>query len=594
MHAPFGSRDEAGALRLVRLSMLGLVCAVGALALLVALTVPYHATDAFVYGSWSRRIADTGSYHLDGIGNAFLSRPLFLASQGWLWHIVGVHEWMGRVFSLGFGVLLVASVAWLAKDVMPALLAAIVLLAIPEFIQNAFSGLTDVPGTGLTALAAGLMWKRPEGASRALLLVAVAAAAVLAKSTMLPAVVGLGLAHLVGPRRELPARMMWGCVPLAVGVAMALAYDATQAHYLHQGLYTFLTGGNAADPHGAATANLNLRINEQGLQSVVLGVEWLGPYLVLPLLFGGTYALARIARLRHRSAATLAAPVAVIASALLPWLASDVGGRTVGSFDTSRPAAVLLTVALLVPIWLARHCPEDRAPTSVDLARWVVWSIPTLVAWEQVAPYNVRYVAGVWAPLTLLIGAGIWIAALGTAARLQARLGAHAATAGAAVLAVSLVMAVVDLRNFDALGARPDGSINAARFFGDIGVRGWWHPARARTAADPQLGDMLAATRAAAGDRGRVLTNDGRYGFFFPGRLRVDFPPSCSAARGFAAISLIVNVLSPLSEDRFRRLSPAARRVLERGRPDPRRLSHCPGLRQVAATRGSFVVFAHG
>jgi hypothetical protein len=103
---------------------------------------------------------------------------------------------------------------------------------------------------------------------------------------------------------------------------------------------------------------------------------------------------------------------------------------------------------------------------------------------------------------------------------------------------------------------------------------------------------MLAATRAAAGPTGRVLTNDGRYGFFFPGRVRVGFPPSCREAGGYAAVALILNVLTPLSRDRFDRLSPAAVAVLEAGRPDPARLTRCPGLRRTVFVPGSFVVFA--
>lgn len=583
--------EETRAFAGVRAAMLALLVATGAAALVLAVTVPYHATDAFVFGSWSRRIADTGAVHFPDVGNSFLARPLFLVTQGWLWHVFGVHEWIGRLESLAFGALLVVALMALARGLAPAALAAVVLLAVPEFAQNAFSGLTDVPGAALTAAAAAVLWRRPEGRWRAVALAALACAAVLAKSTMLPAVAGLGLAHLIGARATLSRRLVWGGLPLAAGVLAALAYDAAEAARLGQDLYTFMTGGTTVvDPNVDATADLIAQTNAQGRLSVVLGVEWLGPYLVLPLLFAGAYALARIPGLDHRRAVTAAAPLAVVACVVLPWLASDVGDRTVGPLDPSRPAALLVTLALVVPIWLARHCPAERAPSRRVLARLVVWAAPTLLAWEQVAPYNARYVAGVWVPLVLLIASAFWMAALGTAARSAAS--RRAPAAGAAVLALALALAVVDLRNFDALGARPDGSINAARFVADIGWGGWFDAERARAAADPQLGGMLAATRAAAGPHGRVFTNDGRFGFFFGGRARVGLPPTCASTRPYAAVALLLNVLAPLSESRYGRLSPAARDVLRRGRADPGLLERCGHLRRIAGAPGSFVVFA--
>jgi len=232
-------------MRLVHAAMLALLAAVGLAALFVALTVPYHATDAFVYGSWSRRIADTGQFHLPGIGNNFLSRPFFLVSQGWLWRVFGFHEWIGRLWSLAFGVLLVGCLLRLARARgrrvgAQAALAALVLLAVPEFAQGAFAGLTDVPAAALTALVAVLLWTVRPSPWRVAAIVVVTAAAVLTKSTILPAVVGVGLAHLVGPRESLGRRLATGAIPAAAGVALALGYDLTQAHYVHQDLYTFL------------------------------------------------------------------------------------------------------------------------------------------------------------------------------------------------------------------------------------------------------------------------------------------------------------------------------------------------------------------
>jgi len=578
-------------MRLVHAAMLALLAAVGLAALFVALTVPYHATDAFVYGSWSRRIADTGQFHLPGIGNSYLSRPFFLVTQGWLWRAFGLHEWIGRLWSLCFGLLLVWSLLRLAareRLTEPrAVLAAVVLLAIPEFAQGAFAGLTDVPAASLTALIAVLLWTVVPGRRRWAALVIVAALATLTKSTILPAVVGVGLAHLVGPRGELRSRLLWGCVPVAVGVLVALVYDATQASYLHQGLYQFLTGGNAADPHLQQTVDLNRQVNQQGRQSVVLGLEWLGPYLVLPLLFAGAYALGRLGGWAHRRAATLAAPVAIVLSVLLPLLASSAGDRTVSPFDPKRPAALLFTLALVVPLWLARDCPEDETPSRVDLGRWVVWAVPTLIAWIQVAPENVRYVAGVWVPLVLLIAAVLWCAARGAAERLGAPRGAWV---GAAVIAAVLCTALADLRNFDALGARPDGSINAWRTVSDLGLSGWFHPSRARSAADPQLGGMLLATQRAAGAGGTVLTNDGRYVFFFPGRVTVRTPRSCADASHYGVVALVTNDLGLLARSRFDRLAPDTRRLIARGAPDPQKLAGC--LRTVASVPGSYAVFS--
>jgi len=497
---------------LARRLLVGLLCAVGALALLLAIAVPFHATDALIYGRWSKEIAQAGHFTFPDVGNAYLHRPLFYASQGWLWWIFGVHEWMGRILALAIGVLFVWTTAALAggdrRLPFAGAVTAAVMLACPEVMLLGFSGLTDVPVAAFCGAAAAALWAgRTDARWRIGAVAAAGAAAMLTKPSAVPALVALGVVHLVvGERREWRSRLVRGSVPLALGTAVALAYDQSQASRLHQSLNDFLHGAiPATDPLYNRIAAFYLHLRSNARETVVLPFQWLGPYLGVPLIFGLTYGGLRVIGLAHRMAATVAAVLAAVGCWVLPIAAGQ--GVTSGPFDNDRPVAALMTIVLAVAMFAARRCPDVRAPSRTLLARLLLWAIPMTVVWVAQAPDNTRYLSPVWPALFALMGLGIVIAVRG------------AGRWAPVVLAVVALGAVADLRNLDNLHATPSGEVSAWTFARSISAGDVFHSERLRAAADPQLSNHGAADEPrSAGDgdpapaRGRGLPASSGHG----------------------------------------------------------------------------------
>jgi 4-amino-4-deoxy-L-arabinose transferase-like glycosyltransferase len=502
----------------------------------VAVWVPFHATDALTYGHWSRLIELGGPVGDLSLGAGYLHRPLVYVVQGWLWELLGFHEWIGRLWSLCFLLVLVWAVWRLAASdrggALAGGIAALALIATPDVVQLGASGLTDVPVAATVGLAGvlvlGVAGPRNRWALAAAIVAATVAAA-LAKPSSFIALFGVGLALFIplAPRRELVQRLLWRGVPLAGGALLGLVWPVIQAGRLDMGIGDFLRGGNA-DTISAAVYSFYEELNAQSRSSFILAMEWLGPYLTLPLIFAIIYAALRLAARPHRLAATIAAPAAAVLSWLLPFVA-DTSGGAVGPYSLDRPIAVVATVALFLPLWLSRECPDEEAPTRAHLARMVLWALPPTLAWIASAPFNTRYLSPAWVPLYALIAAALWTALRGVAA-------ARGWRWAWVVAAILIVIAVVDLRNLDGLGQRTDGSIDAARTVRALGVTGWFDPARARAAADPSLGALVDDTSAAMRAPGRLIGADGRLGFYWPTRATRAEPQRCADLRGYRTL----------------------------------------------------------
>ena len=109
-------------------------------------------------------------------------------------------------------------------------------------------------------------------------------------------------------------------------------------------------------------------------------------------------------------------------------------------------------------------------------------------------------------------------------------------------------LAIFDLRNLDGLGNRPDGSNNAVRTVRSLGVSGWFEPDRARAAADPGLAALHDAVGTALERRGgRLVSLDGRLGFYWPRNAVRAEPQRCEQLRGY---SLLVVTQSRTGLDR--------------------------------------------
>ena len=422
-----------------------------------------------------------------------------------------------------------------------------------------------------------------------------AALAILAKPSALPAVAGLALALLVKPRGDW--KRDWAA--LAVGGVVALGWDAWQAHEIGTGFVSFLQGADSDLAEGVVSYYQQL--NAQSRASFILGAGWVGPYLLLLLLFGLVYGAGRaLPGWTHRRAATVAAPAAIAGAVLLPFVA----GGDVGPFDYAKPVALVGSVLLIVPLWWSRDCPEEAAPSRPHLLRMLIWAVPPAVAWIVSAPFQTRYLSPAWAPLFVLMAAATWTVVRGT---MQRRNGRELALG---VVAVLCVMAIFDLRNLDGLGARTDGTINAASAVRELGVTGWFDRDRAERAADPDLAALHAAVDQAMARPGRLVTLDGRVGFWYPQRTvraEAQRAPPCAASRRSSSCS------PPSASTRSTSASsprPSAPRPPAATRPTPRsgsaavtrawrssrsgpgssRSSRCGGERTAPADRGG----AHG
>lgn len=561
----------------IRRLLLAVVAGVAALTALVALLVPYHDTDALLYGAWSRDMAAGEGFHADGTPTLLFNRPLFYVLQAGLWAI-SFDERLGRLLALVFAALLLWAVMRLAGGGSRAPVAGVALLAIPDVVRYAGAGLTDVPAAALVALVAVALWREPPWRVLPLLIGLAAAAAVLAKPTALPALAGLALAHLVGPREGLRERVLTGVAPLAIGVALALGFDALEARRAGLSLADFLRSGSDG---------LFGELSDQLRREAILSLGWIGPYLRLPLVFALVYAALRALGAEHRRGVPIALAAALVAGLALPMAARSGDGVAVGLLSSDNPGARVGSAALAVLLGLGRWAPASAIPDRLALTRALVWATPAVVAWAAGAPYYTRFLAPAWPPLVLLMAAVLAAGLAGAAARHRAL-----AAAGAAVLCA---LALLDLRNLDSIGSRPDGTINAARVFGEgVGVGDLLDAEAMRRVADPALAGSLSATRELAGPRGRVVATDARFDFFFGDRVRVGVPVRCGELRGIDAFLLLTERTRLGDPTRLAGLTARERLINDPDGPvNPAFWSRCrdPRVRVAVARPGAYVLF---
>jgi hypothetical protein len=542
------------------LAVQAFVVAILALSLFLALVVPFHATDALVYGQWSRYIGEHGGRFLfDAVGYPPYSRPLYYAPQGWLWAGLGAHEWIGRLESLLFYAVLLWSVFRLGRDrSLPPYapwLALLALFACPDVVVQAIAGQTDVPVAAMIALVALLLWRYPARAWTAAAIVLVAALAVLSKATALPALVGLGAGFLLGDRAGLTKRITFGVVPLAAGTLLGLVYGVLMARHFGLALNEFLggvagpanlahdTASTATDVVGAAgsatgdapssasrVGSAVTSFTSSDRPDILLRIEWLGPYVRMIAVYALVYAIARVVAVPHRIAAFVALGLGLVGY----WIGPSVLAGGAGVLDTSG-GALVGSVLLIVPLAAVAWCPPEQQASRLLLARLLTWGIPPLLAWGLFGILgDTRTLSPAWPALFVLLGA---VVAMGVAA-----LSVRSALIGGAAVVLLLGLALLDFRNYDGLGSRPDGSLSAIRGLKDLTPGTWTDATKARSAADPQLGGIVADTRTARRPGTRVWSNDGRQGFYFLGQTTVAPPPqTCDELRGYGALSVLLN-----------------------------------------------------
>jgi hypothetical protein len=482
----------------------------------VALVMPYRLWDSFAFGAWSRSIAETGSLWAGATGLS-VSRPLFYVPQGLIWQYLSEDESAGRMLSLGFAALLLASV-WVVARLLAAeqpqraflpALAVLVLLSSAVLATYAAAGMTDVPVAAASAATAAALWSHLD-ARLVLPLAAVGGAAtVLAKPSGLLALGGLALATIVLRGRSSAP----GLVGVALGLCIALAYDAWHAARLDTGFVDLLRAGNDDfwRERGASVR-----------WETFVSAGWLGDGARLLVVYGLAYALSRVAGARTQIALGVAAGVAVAWSIGGPLAAGDGVGYPFDATVLGIAAWLALTVALVAAAVFAKG--DDPLSRRV-YAALLLWLAPTALVWVTQRPDELRLLAPAWPPFALLAAAALTSASLALLRRRPAF--AVVPAAAAAVIALANIVSV------DGLGR--DGW----RSLLDLGPSGWNDTAEMENFAYGPFSYHLELARENVGDGDRIVSSDGRLQYFFPGRVEVVYARTCSELDGARFFSFL-------------------------------------------------------
>ena len=484
-------------------------------AIFVAVVLPYRYWDSLAFGSWSRSIAE-GRGLWDNASVFGLSRPVVYVPQGLAWRYLDDGDWVGRLYSISFGVALLIAVwllaGWLSRrDTAAPVARSIsmgVLLGSAVFAGLLAAGMTDIPVAAGSAATAAVLWKAPN---RWLLILAaaLAAATVLAKASGLIALAGLAAAALVlNGRRAVP-----GVVGVVLGVGVALVYDTWQASRIGRSLTDFLSAGNEQywlDRGAAARWDALAR------------AEWLGASVRLVIVYGLVHGLARAAGARPRIALAAAAAGALAWTIAGPLVADDDAPYPFDGSVVGLVCWLVIAVAIGAAPFLAGDDPVDR---RVYLAL-VVWLAPTGIVWATSRADEVRHLAPVWPAFVLLASA-----ALVSVSFALARLRPSAVVVPA--LAV-LILALANIPSIDGLGRQ------GWRGLLDLGSSGWTDQAEVENYAWGPFSYVVNLARQNVGASELIVTSDGRLSYFFPGRTEVRYARTCGELEGTRFFSFLM------------------------------------------------------
>ena len=548
----FDLRVAAGLIALV-------AAAAFALALIVAVQLPYGEWDAMSFGAWSRLIATHWPHiRFSSVGAEDYQRPLFYFLQGTVWAVFGFHQALGRVLSLLFSATLAGALGFIGwktagrRDAaLTAALAVGLLTLSPVFERYIASGLSDVPVAAMVALTAAIVFVRARLRVALPLLAAASAATVLAKPPGLVSLAALAGANLIGPTLERRRRATTSGA-IGLGAVIALIYDELQAHSVHLGLHAFLTTGN--DGFYAALASEHRR-------ATLLDTAWLGANVRPILVFALVYALARVARASHRASVLAGFVAASIWTIVGPHLAHSGDGIPIGS------AQGLALLALVACLLFALEAPAESIPSQADLLRLLVWAVPPAAVWAVYAVYDVRLLSAAWPPLILLLARSTAPAFAGAAAQ-RRRL-------ALALPAVALaVLVFLGTEQINGLGSHGWTTLQA----------GLGNPAAMENLA--LGGDFeaeLAALRPQVQPGDTLVTDDYRLPFWFREHSFTN-PTDCAAVRALTGPKLLV-VLESDEE-----------RAIYGAKASGSYWANCPGahLTPVAERPGAFAILSSG
>jgi 4-amino-4-deoxy-L-arabinose transferase-like glycosyltransferase len=479
-------------------------------AFLLAVVIPIHAQDALTFGEWSRLISEHWHFHYASATVQEYGRPLFYVLQGCIWGALGFNETYGRVLSGLFSVSLLGGLVWLVRDRkwgrLAGMFAALALISTPVFAEQVVSGLTDIPVAALVALTGTLVCGRRPELVGALAAGVAAALAMLAKPSALLALAGLAAAQLLVDE-SWRSRLLHRVAPIAAGIGVGLVYAALQADYVHQGLRSFLQAGvNTAYYRSLA---------DEARRYAVLDGAWFGDGLRVAAFFAVAYVLLRLARVPQRLSVAVGVPVALVCSWLGPWIAAGQDSVTVGSLHSVGAGVAAAGTGLFLTAGVLGY--QNAAATRRELLRFVVWALPTAIAWAIYGAYDFRLLAPAWPPLLALVV----LAAL-PAATAFARRGALALAVPVALFAVVVAENVYNLD-----GLHRSGWDELQR------TDDWLDRDQTRAIVLPALSRALVVVRRELRPHDLLISPEGAFRFYFPGRVEQSFPNSCNDLRRF-------------------------------------------------------------
>jgi hypothetical protein len=486
-------------------------------ALLLAVTVPYHDWDSFDFGAWSKQIAQGGSLDPLTAGRQGSGRPLFYLLQGGVWAVTGVSFTAGRVLSLVVALMLILAVAGIASQlartrerrVLQTALAAVFVVAVAPFAQEAIAGKSDVPAAALVATVIYLALRRKDRPRDAVLLAVAALIAVLAKPTVITELLGLGVWLALEPSRPLRRRIRWSVAPLTAGLALGFVYELVMALRFHTGLVSYLETGTS-DGIWAQRA-----VAERWHAALRLDV--FGAGLRLPLAFAIVYCVVRTAGLAHRRAMP-----AALAAGLAWTIGGPIGaGVPGGAFSTPEVGFAFVGFAVLL---LGAVLGQAPGPDRSDAALLAATGLPALALWDYGIAYADRLASPAWPALVVMIAV---VCALGVEG--LRRLGPTAALAPIPVLAVAVWLSLATLDGFH-------GPIWSE--YRSLGLAGVQDKQRTLNVVLPSLQSALATAEPYPG---RMSVSDPRFVWFRPNGTTTTTALKCSDLDGYQVFVLLTS-----------------------------------------------------
>jgi 4-amino-4-deoxy-L-arabinose transferase-like glycosyltransferase len=391
------------------------------------------------------------------------------------------------------------------------LLAMLALLATPVFAFQMVAGLTDVPVAAFIALAGALVWGRRPTPARAVAAAVAAALAMLTKPSALLALIGLALAQLL-VSESWRGRLLYRIAPLCAGLAAGLAYDLTQARYVHQSLRTFLQSGVTSDYYRS--------LADAARRYALLDGNWFGDGLRVAAFFALLYAVLRLAGVHHRLAVLVGVPSALAASWLGPWFAAHQDRVAVGALHSPGAAAAAIGTAAFLLLGVSGDRAAD--PSRGELARFAVWALPSAAAWGIYGAYDARLLAPAWPPLLALIVLSALPAATAVARR--------GPLAVALPFALFAVVVASNVYNLD--GLHKSGWDQLRR------TDDWLNRDQTRAIVLPALSRSLVIVRREMRPGDSMISPEGAFRFFYPGHVAQSFPNKCEDLRPYRVLVL--------------------------------------------------------